>query len=104
MPPKGKVLVRTRPPDGRAVTGTHYCLRFALSQLISSCMVCYVNNSPHEAAEQQLLQELLAGLGLAQPRGLAVALNDAVVPRAEWATRAVQPHDRLTIIRATQGG
>jgi len=67
-------------------------------------MVCYVNNSPHEAAEQQLLQELLAELGLAQPRGLAVALNDAVVPRAEWATRAVQPHDRLTIIRATQGG
>ncbi|WP_157887201.1 sulfur carrier protein ThiS [Hymenobacter sp. PAMC 26628] len=33
-----------------------------------------------------------------------MALNDAVVPRAEWATRAVQPHDRLTIIRATQGG
>ncbi|AWM34198.1 sulfur carrier protein ThiS [Hymenobacter nivis] len=67
-------------------------------------MVCYVNNLPHEAAEQQLLQELLAGLGLAQPHGLAVALNDAVVPRAEWATCAVQPHDRLTIIRATQGG
>ncbi|TPG62853.1 sulfur carrier protein ThiS [Hymenobacter nivis] len=67
-------------------------------------MVCYVNNLPHEAAEQQPLQELLGPLGLAQPRGLAVAVNDAVVPRAEWATRAVQPHDRLTIIRATQGG
>jgi sulfur carrier protein len=67
-------------------------------------MVCYVNNSPHEAAENQPLAELLAALGQAQTRGLAVAVNDAVVPRAEWASHAVQPHDRILLIRATQGG
>lgn len=67
-------------------------------------MVCYVNNTPQEAADNQPLIDLLADLGLAQPRGLAVAVNDAVVPRADWPTHAVRPHDRITIIRATQGG
>jgi sulfur carrier protein len=67
-------------------------------------MVCYVNNIAQEATDNQLLIDLLAALGLAQPRGLAVAVNDLVVPRAEWPTHAVQAHDRITIIRATQGG
>lgn len=67
-------------------------------------MVCYVNNSAHEATENQPLADLLATLGQAQARGLAVAVNDTVVPRAEWASHAVQPHDRILLIRATQGG
>ncbi len=68
-------------------------------------MVCYVNNTPHELATNQLLIDLLASLGQTpQTRGLAVAVNDTVVPRAEWATHAVQPHDRILLIRATQGG
>ena len=67
-------------------------------------MVCYINNTAHEAADNQPLIDLLAARGISEPRGLAVAVNDAVVPRAEWPTLAVQPHDRITIIRATQGG
>lgn len=67
-------------------------------------MVCYVNNSAHEATDNQLLAELLTVLGQAQTRGLAVAVNDAVVPRAEWASHTVQHHDRILLIRATQGG
>ncbi|MFC6222520.1 sulfur carrier protein ThiS [Hymenobacter artigasi] len=67
-------------------------------------MVCYVNNIAQEVAENQSLTDLLAARGITEPRGLAVAVNDAVVPRAEWPTHAVQPHDRITIIRATQGG
>ena len=67
-------------------------------------MVCYVNNNPHEAADNQWIADLLTALGQVQTRGLAVAINDVVVPRAEWPTHAVQPHDRLTLIRATQGG
>ncbi|UOQ98573.1 sulfur carrier protein ThiS [Hymenobacter sp. 5317J-9] len=67
-------------------------------------MVCYVNNSPQETAEAQTLTQLLAGLALAEQRGLAVAVNDEVVPRAAWAAHALREHDRVTIIRATQGG
>ena len=67
-------------------------------------MVCYVNNTPHETPAAQSLTQLLARLALDQPRGLAVAVNDAVVPRAEWPAYELNEQDRVTIIRATQGG
>jgi sulfur carrier protein len=37
-------------------------------------------------------------------RGIAVALNGAVVPRASWAATALKPGDRIEIVRARQGG
>ena len=67
-------------------------------------MVCYINNIAQEAAENQVLIDLLSALGLARPRGLAVAVNDEVVPRAVWPAHQLREHDRVTIIRATQGG
>ncbi|MBU6120071.1 sulfur carrier protein ThiS [Hymenobacter siberiensis] len=67
-------------------------------------MVCYINNSPQEAADNQSLIDLLTARGITEPRGLAVAVNDAVVPRAEWSSLQLHEQDRVTIIRATQGG
>ena len=37
-------------------------------------------------------------------RGIAVALNGSVVPRAAWAATALQPGDSVEIVRARQGG
>ena len=37
-------------------------------------------------------------------RGVAVALNGAVVRRADWATTALNPGDVVEIVRAMQGG
>ena len=37
-------------------------------------------------------------------RGIAVALNGAVVPRAAWAVTALRPGDSVEIVRARQGG
>jgi sulfur carrier protein len=37
-------------------------------------------------------------------RGVAVALNGAVVPRAHWATTALRAGDVVEIVRAMQGG
>jgi sulfur carrier protein len=37
-------------------------------------------------------------------RGIAVALNGAVVPRAAWANTALAPGDSVEIVRARQGG
>ena len=67
-------------------------------------MVYYVNNTPQEVAAPCTVAEALARLDLTSPRGLAVAVNDTVVPRAEWDAHPLQPNDRLTLIRATQGG
>lgn len=37
-------------------------------------------------------------------QGVAVALNDQVVPRSRWGTTSLDDGDRVEIIRATQGG
>jgi sulfur carrier protein len=37
-------------------------------------------------------------------KGIAVALNGAVVPRAEWPTTQLNAGDSVEIVRARQGG
>ena len=37
-------------------------------------------------------------------RGIAVALNGAIVPRAAWSETPLQPGDRVEIVGARQGG
>jgi sulfur carrier protein len=37
-------------------------------------------------------------------RGVAVALNGAIVPRAAWPQTALHPGDSIEIVRALQGG
>ena len=59
--------------------------------------------------EEPLAAETLAALlevkavDVAQ-KGIAVALNGAVVPRAEWATTTLKAGDSVEIVRARQGG
>lgn len=37
-------------------------------------------------------------------KGIAVALNDRVVPRREWADTVLRDNDTILIITAAQGG
>ena len=37
-------------------------------------------------------------------RGIAVAVNGAVVPRAAWTATPLKPGDNIEIVRARQGG
>jgi sulfur carrier protein len=39
-----------------------------------------------------------------QAGGVAVALNDEVVPRADWTTTIVREADRIEVLTAVQGG
>jgi sulfur carrier protein len=39
-----------------------------------------------------------------EQKGIAVALNGAVVPRAVWPETALKPGDNVEIVRALQGG
>ena len=48
-----------------------------------------------------LLEEKAVDTG---QRGIAVALNGAVVPRAAWGETALKPGDSVEIVRARQGG
>ena len=39
-----------------------------------------------------------------EPRGLAVAVDDAVVPRGSWLSYALLPGHRVEVVTAVQGG
>lgn len=62
-------------------------------------------NGESEKLEAATLEVLLAEktVDTAQ-RGIAVALNGAVVPRAAWPATPLRPGDRVEIVRARQGG
>jgi sulfur carrier protein len=62
-----------------------------------------VNGTERDVAAGVTLDALLATLALRRD-GVAVALNDDVVPRAEQATRTLNDGDRLEIIVAVAGG
>jgi sulfur carrier protein len=62
-------------------------------------------NGKSEALSAERLTALLADKGIdADARGVAVALNGAVVPRGAWAQTELRPGDAIEIVRAKQGG
>ena len=61
-------------------------------------------NGKDEQVSAVTVAELLAARGITKPKGVAVALNGAVVPRAQWATTALRAGDVVEIVRAMQGG
>jgi sulfur carrier protein len=59
--------------------------------------------------ERPLAAATLAGVLRAQgiaaeARGIAVAVNGAVVPRRAWDSTAVRPGDRVEVVKMVSGG
>ncbi len=67
-------------------------------------MRIHVNDTPRDLPADATLSALARDLGLADRRGVAVAVNDAVVPRAVWPSQLLAEGDRVLVIQATQGG
>jgi len=66
--------------------------------------VIFVNGEPRERAGATIA-ELLRDLGVEdRPRGVAVAVDGEVVPRAEWPERRVNEGERVEALSAMQGG
>jgi sulfur carrier protein len=66
--------------------------------------VIFVNGEPRERAGATVA-ELLADLGVEdRARGVAVAVDGEVVPRAEWPERRVNEGERVEALSAMQGG
>lgn len=65
-------------------------------------MKLQINNQERETAARNL-QELAEELQL-PAKGVAVAVNNAMVMRASWATHTLNENDRITIVKAACGG
>jgi sulfur carrier protein len=62
-------------------------------------------NGEAEPLSVTTVEELVCGKAeQSNRRGLAVALNGAVVRRSHWARTMLQPGDRVEIVRVLQGG
>jgi len=64
----------------------------------------WVNDRAHPVSGPTALLSVLESLGLVARNGTAAAVNGEVVPRSAWASRVLEPGDRVLVIRATQGG
>ena len=64
-----------------------------------------VNGRDTDAEPGTQLAEILRRFDIAaNAAGVAVAVNDTVVPRREWASRKLDHGDVVEIIHAVQGG
>ena len=48
--------------------------------------------------------DILQHLTIASTQGLAIAVNDSVLPKSQWDSHFFRPQDKVLIINATQGG
>lgn len=62
-----------------------------------------VNGAERETDEGSSVAGVVAAV-TERPVGMAVALNDQVVPRGDWATTIVREADRIEVLTAVQGG
>lgn len=66
-------------------------------------MQVFINDTPAICAEGTNITELLAHEGI-QPVNIAVAVNECVIPKAQWDTTVLADGARIIIIKAVQGG
>ena len=64
-----------------------------------------VNGETKEVSPGLTLYQLLVDLEIDPSRpGIAVAVNQEVIPRTQWAATEIRPENEIEIIRAAQGG
>jgi sulfur carrier protein len=63
----------------------------------------WINGEPRELADGAAVADAVAALGL-PGRGVAVAVDGAVVPRTTWDATALADGARVEVLTAVQGG
>lgn len=67
-------------------------------------MEVFINNQSVPVSDSATLSDVLLQHNFLDKKGIAVAVNNFVVSKAEWNSYTVDSADKITIIRATQGG
>ena len=62
-----------------------------------------VNNTIHQLEVDTSITQLLSTLK-SSSNGIAVAINNTVVPKYSWTETKLKDNDTILIIQATQGG
>lgn len=62
-----------------------------------------INGEPKLVNENTTLENFVFDT-IMDTKGMAIALNDSVIPKKQWAETLLKENDQVLIIRATQGG
>ncbi len=63
----------------------------------------HVNDSETQVAKQSTLATLMSNLHQ-NSTGMAVAINNRVIPKSQWSETGLEQNDQVLVITATQGG
>lgn len=63
-----------------------------------------LNNQIKIFPEQCTVQQLLDQVMPVKQKGIAIAVNKAVIPKINWQNHFLKQNDDVLIIKATQGG
>lgn len=64
-----------------------------------------INNQTKQFAPESLTVQALLDLEIPNKQnGIAVAINNTVIPKSNWNTHPLNENDEILIISATQGG
>lgn len=66
-------------------------------------MKIIVNNKETELTAGNTVADLAAQLGL-PVQGVAIAVNNKLIPRTGWTEHILQPDDKLVVVNAACGG
>lgn len=66
-------------------------------------MKLLLNGDPQELSDGTTVAELVAQR-LPSPNGVAVAVDEELVPRSQWASRILSDGERVEVLSAVQGG
>ncbi len=67
-------------------------------------MNVYINNVAHDLPEDATVPTVLQAINIISDKGIALAINNVVASRNEWSTCIIKDGDKITLIKATQGG
>ncbi len=63
-----------------------------------------INHKSYDLKERCSLEHLLIDILRSGVRGIAVAVNQHIVPKSAWPAHVLKHGDQVIIIKATQGG
>jgi sulfur carrier protein len=71
---------------------------------ILQTMDIFINGQATQMPDNSTVPDVLQHLGQTQKGGIAVAVNDVVVPKSQWSKAHITDGDKVLIIQASQGG
>jgi sulfur carrier protein len=63
-----------------------------------------INNQNYLLNEACSIEQMLALVIASETDGLAIAVNQTIIPKSGWTTYVLNPGDQIILIKATQGG